>query len=368
MMILYPDYDHSILNVAATLLKHYQAPTDYKSIPVLEDALKHDYNHVILMLLDGMGINIVSEHLKESDFLRRNVKDVITSVFPPTTVAATNAVLSGLPPYASGYLGWVQYFKKENSNCVVFLNVDYYDKTRKFDEILRDKYLSYPTIYTQIEKNSPEVKTYELFPSFRANGFETFQRQVSYAIELTKKPEKNFTYVYWTDPDLTEHTNGIHGKETIRILNELNTQVEYLASQMHEDTLLIVIADHGLTDVKGIDLYKDKELIGMLKRMPSMEPRASNFFVKRGMKRAFKKMFNEKYSQYFMLLSKKELLNIKLLGNGEPHHLLHDFLGDYLAISTSEYMFKMNSDKSFLAHHAGLTQEEMEVPLIIYHQ
>jgi len=367
-MILYPDYEHSILNVTATLLKYYHAPTKYKSIPVLEEALKPGFNHVILMLLDGMGINIVRDHLKESDFLRHNVKDVITSVFPPTTVAATNAVLSGLPPYSSGYLGWVQYFKKENANCVVFLNSDYYDKTRKFDEVLRDKYLSYPTIYTQIEKNSPDVKTYELFPSFRPSGFETFQRQVNYAIDLTHKNEKNFTYIYWTDPDLTEHTNGIHGKETIRVLNDLNTQVEYLAHQMKEDTLLIVIADHGLTDVKGIDLYKDTELLSMLKRMPSMEPRASNFFVKRGYKRAFKKMFNEKYGQHFMLLTKKELIKTKLLGDGDPHHLLHDFLGDYLAVSTSEFMLKMNNDKSFLAHHAGLTQAEMEVPLIIFHK
>ena len=367
-MIMYPNYEHSILNVTATILKHYHVLTLYKSLVVLEKELEKDYKHIVLMLLDGMGINILNQHLKTDDFLRNHVKDVITSVFPPTTVAATNAVLSGLPPYSTAYLGWVQYFKKEKTNCVVFLNTDYYDKSRKFDFILRDAYLSYPTIYSQIKEKNPEMKTYELFPSFRANGFETFPRQVSYAIELTKRNENSFTYVYWTDPDLTEHTEGINGNKTIRVLRELNTQVEYFANQMSGDTILIVIADHGLTDVKGINLYEDKDLLGLLKRMPSMEPRASNFFVKKGQLRNFKKMFNDKYGSYFKLLSKKELLESKLLGFGIEHPLLNEFLGDYLAISTSEYMFKMNNDKSFIAHHAGLTQAEMEVPLIIYHK
>jgi predicted AlkP superfamily pyrophosphatase or phosphodiesterase len=137
-MIRYPDYNNSILNVTATLLKHYHAPTIYNAIPELEEELKKNYNHVVLVLLDGMGKNIIEEHLEKDAFLRHYNKKWITSIFPPTTVAATNAVLSGLPPISSGYLGWIQYFKNEDSNVAVFLNHDYYHPEVKFKELLRE--------------------------------------------------------------------------------------------------------------------------------------------------------------------------------------------------------------------------------------
>src|SRR3989339_424711 len=102
----------------------------------------------------------------------------------------------------------------------------------------------------------------------------------------------------------------------------------------------------------------------MLLRMPSMEPRATNFFIKPFFKKAFKKHFNRMYGKHFMLLSKKELLNSKLLGTGFTHPLIHDFLGDFIGIAIDSYMFKLGSHNKFLAHHAGLTKGEMEVPLV----
>ena len=367
-MIMYPDYNNSILNVTATLLKHYNAPSIYASIPELEVELKKNYNHVVLVLLDGMGKNIMEEHLKADAFLNKYNRKWITSIFPPTTVAATNAVLSGLPPISSGYLGWIQYFKKEKANVAVFLNHDYYHPEVKFEELLREKYLKYPTIYEQIQKYSLEVNTYELFPSFRENGFHSFHDQGNRLLEIHKNDLKTFSYVYWTEPDMTEHDYGIHSKETAKVLNDLNVELERLSEELSEDALMIVIADHGLVDVDSYDLLADKKLLSMLLRMPSMEPRATNFFIKPFLKKAFKRHFDIMYSKHFMLLSKNELLDSKLLGTGFKHPLIKDFLGDFIAIAIDQYMFKLGAHSKFVAHHAGLTQGEMEVPLVMYHK
>ena len=365
-MIMHPDYDNSILNVTATILKNYHAPSIYSSIQELDEALDNHPKHLILVLLDGMGINIINRYLQPDDFLRKQVKKTITSVFPPTTVAATNAVLSGLPPYSSGYLGWVQYFKKEKTNQIVFLNQDFYDLSRKFDDILRDKYLRYPTLYEQIQMHSPKVKTYELFPSFRLNGFETFEKQVDYAIELTHKDEENFSYIYWTQPDFIQHDFGTESEHTEKILKSLNVQAERLSKEVGQDTIITIIADHGLTNVIGIDLFDDQEIMSLLRRKPSIEPRATNFFVKTFMKKNFKNVFNEKYGHEFILHTKKELYASGLLGYGVKHPLLDDFIGDYVAISIGNKMFNFKEHSAFLGHHAGLTKEEMEVPLIIF--
>jgi len=365
-MILHPDYKNSILNVTATILKSYHAPSIYPSIKELEEILNYEPKHLILVLLDGMGVNIINRYLDKDDFLRKNIKKTITSVFPPTTVAATNAVLSGLPPLSSGYLGWVQYFKNEKTNQIVFLNQDFYDINRKFDEILRDKYLKYPTIYEQIETHSQSVKTYELFPNFRANGFDSFEKQVDRVIEITHKDERNFSYIYWTQPDFIQHDFGTESEEVEKILKSLNIQANRLSKEVADDTVILIIADHGLTNVIGIDLFDDHSIMNMLKRKPSMEPRATNFFVKPLMKKKFRTLFDKKYGEEFKLYSKRELLDSGLLGYGVKHPLLDNFLGDYVAISTGNKMFNFKEHSRFLGHHAGLTKEEMEVPLIIF--
>jgi len=365
---MHPDYNNSILNVTATILKHYHAPSIYASIPELEAYLRYQPKHVILVLLDGMGIDIINRYLNPDDFIRKHLKKTITSVFPPTTVAATNAVLSGLPPYSSGYLGWVQYFKKEKTNQIVFLNQDFYDPNIKFDFVFRERYLNYPTIYEQIVRNSPNQKTYELFPSFRANGFDSFSQQADRVVELTKKDEENFTYIYWTEPDFTEHDFGTVADQTEQVLRLLNEQVERLSQQINQDTLFIVIADHGFADVVGIDLFDDLEIMNMLRRKPSMEPRATNFFVKPLMKKKFKNIFNKKYGNDFILYKKEELYQAGLLGFGVKHPMLEDFIGDYIAISVSDKMFNFKEHSKFLGHHAGLTKKEMEVPLVIFYK
>ncbi len=366
MSIMTPDYTHSILNVTATILKKYQAPTAYQEIQVLADAM-NEKDHIVLVLLDGMGMNLLTKHLSRGAFLLKYLKDVITSVFPPTTVAATNTVLSGLPPFQSGYLGWVQYFPKEDANIVVFQNQDFYDKNRVFDVNFREKYLKYPLIYEQIRKNSKDhITLHELFPNFREDGYASFKDQVDKVIDITRQHQKSFTYVYWTEPDLTEHQYGVDAYATRNVVQHLDEELERLAFFSAKSTTIVVIADHGLTDVSEVDLFKDTKLMSMLKRLPSMEPRATNFFVKAKYKLEFKTHFEKTYGEDFLLLTKEELLAKGWLGTGKKHKMLNQFLGDYIAIATGKMMMKIGEGKAFVAHHAGLTSEEMEVPLVIF--
>ncbi|BCR35954.1 alkaline phosphatase family protein [Mariniplasma anaerobium] len=366
MNIMYPDYTNSILNVSHSILDFYHAGARYPVIPELKEKLSDDIKHVCLVLLDGMGMNIIEKHLEKDTFIRKNIAKKITSIFPPTTVAATNAVLTTNLPYQSGYLGWVQYFKKEDVNLTVFLNEDFYDDSKHFQNDFKEMYLKQDLIYDYIKKSRPEVKTYELFPSFRPNGYKTFHLQMKRLLEITRKKEENFSYVYWTQPDMLEHEVGIDDLLVKKKLQDLNQELEDFSKMLNDDTILIVIADHGLVNVEAIDLHKNDQLMNYLLRKPSMEPRATNFFVKPFKKQQFEKLFNDMYSQYYKLMSKNEFLSSGLIGQGKKHPLLDTFLGDYIAIATSNKFFKFKDGVTFKGHHAGLCQGEMEVPLIIY--
>ena len=74
---------------------------------------------------------------------------------------------------------------------------------------------------------------------------------------------------------------------------------------------------------------------------------------------AFAKYFPEE----FLLLSKEEVLKQQLLGTGENHPMLDSMLGDYLAIGTGDIGIAHNTPEH-KGNHAGITPEEMTIPLI----
>ena len=123
--IFFPDYKNSILALSNSLLKKYGVKTKHPSLKSLDQKIK-PYKNVILMIFDGLGMNILNQHLKENDFLRKHLFQELSSVYPPTTVAATTSIHSGLAPIEHGWIGWMQYFKEYDRVIELFRNTDAY--------------------------------------------------------------------------------------------------------------------------------------------------------------------------------------------------------------------------------------------------
>ena len=365
MKLFYPDYKNSVMNVTNSILNHYGAPVQYDTISILDKELSKGYNHIIYILLDGMGVNVINHHLNENQALRKYIKKEITSVFPPTTVAATDAVLSGIPPISNGHLGWTQYFKDYDTNLVVFQNFDYYTKEKQ-PEDLREKYLHFTKIYEQINNVNPNISTNEFFPIFREGGSKSFAEQVEKVLIKTHNTDQSFNYVYWTEPDLSEHVYGVTSKEVSVVLNDLNEQFESLIKNIASDTIVIAIADHGLIDITEIPLNDYPQITNLLIRKPSLEPRAANFFVEAHNHSKFEQLFNKEFGDKFKLYTKEEILASELFGKGPEHPMVRDFIGSFVAVAIDKYMFVFDESSNFIAHHAGLSKEEMIVPLIMY--
>ena len=365
MSILKPNYNDSIVNVSNSILKRFNVKNFHSTIKELDTVLLN-HKKVVLILLDGMGANIINEHLDNNDFLKKNMFKTITSVFPPTTVAATNSVLKAKVPYETGYLGWVQYFENEDIHNIVFMNKDFYDDKKIVPKDLTDQYLKQPDIFMLLEEQNPNLSVNKIFPSFIEDGFDTFDDELKYLKTITDKVESSFSYVYWVEPDLTEHVQGIHSEKTKTMLKSLNNSLENYAKSLDDESVIVVIADHGLTDVEEINLMDYKDITSTLKRLPSIEPRATAFDIKDGREREFEEAFLKHFKDKYQLFTKSEFKESGLIGIGRRHPYLDSFLGDYMAIAIDKYMFKLNDHKTYKSHHAGLLKDEMEVPLIIY--
>ncbi len=367
-----PDYNHSILSVANSILAYYGAPHLYNTLPVLDKALTmHSYKNVVLLILDGLGVEFMRRSMEENVFLKRYMVDTISSVFPPTTAAATNTLYSGLPPISHGWLGWSSYFKEYDKVVELFRNTEFYSQTPLQTPPVSQQ-LKYERLGEQITKATQgRVTTSEVFPGFiRKGGAYNFAELCQKIKDKTMQEGEQFVLSYWPEPDHTSHVWGPYSRQVRHKIKKMNRHLRFFSRKL-KDTLIIVTADHGHTPVREtfwVNNYPDFE--ACLDKPLSLEERASVVFVKDGCTEKFKELFQKYFSHKFMLLSREEVLQKKLFGTGEMHPRALDFLGDFLIVSLdgtllSQYVNGMSPWEKLRGAHAGMSRAEMEVPLVL---
>lgn len=358
------NYDKSLVSLASSVLEHFSAKREHPTLNVFDKLLaKKRYKNVVVMLFDGMGTEILKKHAESAPFLLAHLRDTISSVFPPTTTAATTSIQSGLTPLEHGWLGWSVYFKELGRAVNLFPNTDFVT-----NEPIQE-YNAGKTIipYKSVEEKINEAGKYKAyFISRHANiHIDTLDELVDKTIELCQKDEEKYIYTYWNQPDFDMHDLGTNHEKIARQIKLINDIVEGLCNTL-EDTLLVVTADHGLKDINWVTLQDYPDILECLEHIPCIESRALTFFVKEGMQDIFVERFNLHFGNKYTLLSKDDVLSEGIFGSGTPHAKFDDFIGDYLAIATSDLAIEPRAFGEFVfnAMHAGYTDDEMNVPFI----
>ncbi len=365
-----PDYENSIMNIASSILKYYHVETMHNTIPEIDDALAKNYKNVVFFIVDGMGTDILNYHMPTNSFLRMHKVKDLTSVFPSTTPVATTSMYSGLSPLEHAWVGWNCYFKEIDQELVLFTNTDFYShKKSKYPDYVNSA-IGYETINSKISNSTHNnVATYEVFPLFRPNGVKSLSEMFERINNLCRKDEQKFILAYWDEPDCTMHKVGTKSPEITKIIQEVNEGLLQLNNTI-DDTLIIVAADHGQIDMQEnifLDEYSDiQECLAML---PSLGKRVMSFQIKTNKKEEFVERFNRYFKDDFILFNKEDFI-AKFLGPGNPHPRIDDFIGDFVAVAVGQKMFQYRALENIdiaeiKANHAGLTHEEMIVPLIL---
>ena len=363
------DYDRSIVSISSSILRHYDINNEYKSLPILDELLAQDYQNVVLMIIDGMGSEIIKRNLPEDSFLCRHKIADISSVFPPTTAAATTAYHSGLPPYASGWLGWMEYFPQYSKTIELFNNIDYYSGEPSGVPAPSKTLIKYQTIYEKVVEAHPEIEFHKIFPDFEKNGVKSFAEFCArIKTETLSNTNRKIFATYWTEPDRTIHQQGIDAPDVKEVLIDINARLEDLERDL-DDTLIIISADHGAIDVKEIWLNEYSDICDLFERPPALECRFKTFYIKPGREKEFETLFADYFGQDFVLYRKQEFLQSGIIGNGRIHPVVEQSLGDFITIGVTDkelrYTLGERKVDHMMADHAGFSPSEMTIPLII---
>lgn len=361
------NYDKSLLSLTSSILKHFGVDVRHKTLPEADRLLAKNYKSVVLMLFDGMGKAILEKHLDENSFLRCRIVDTLSSVFPPTTTAATTTVKSGLSPLEHGWLGWTLHFDELNKNVSLFPNTLFRSDEKAADFHVAEKFLPYESVFDKIRRaTNGEVEAYEVskFSEFAVSSVDEICAHVQ---NLCAQDGRKYIYTYWKEPDYSMHEYGTEHGIVHENVREINAKVEQMC-QVLKDTLVIVTADHGLIDTKWEFLPEYDDVMQCLADMPTVESRAMSFFVKQGMHEQFEKAFNEHFSKYYHLFTHEQAFEEKLFGDGIANKLTESFVGDYFAVAVSDVSLEVQARTAdvFKAVHAGGTAQEYEVPLIVF--
>ena len=376
--IILPNYEHCILNLITSILKNYNVETKHKSLESMDNILNNKYKNVVFIILDGMGEHIL-EKVSPAGYFRKKEIDCITSVYPSTTTAALRTYYSGKPPYETGWIAWSQYFKEYGRDIDMLSHRESYTsrdlknaRINVFDTIVK-----YKSVFEQIEEALPNIKAYEITPSYsdkrakRSIRADSIDEIIMNIETLCKNPDEKFILAYCDNPDGLLHKFGTDSEEVKEFIENTERKIEDMCKNLTEDTVVIISADHGHKDInKAYSILDYPEIQKCLISLPSLESRVVTFWVKEDMKEEFVKNFNKNFENDFWLMTKEEFLEKNMLGFGKKHPKIDDFIGNYIALSISDSIIKLENyltegKKLKKSTHCGLTKEEMEVPVII---
>lgn len=369
MSMVFPDYTHSILNLASSILRAYGSECRHPSLPVLDQALAEPHKNRIFLILDGMGDEFVQRQLAAEGYFRSHQVDTLTSVYPCTTTAATTSMLSGLSPAEHGWLGWSPWFREYGRIIDVYLDRD----SLSGQEIKppAGELMPYEDLGRKIyAATHGSVGLHRIQPNFAEDGVNTFEQVIERMRDYAALPGPQLILAYWHQPDSRMHNEGPHSPHVLDEVQSFEHQLQALMDEL-ADTLLVISADHGQVSVAR-EVYLDDypEILDCLVVPPTLETRAVSFFVKNHRRADFVERFNAALGDCYTLMDRDEVLARQLFGPGPMHRKIDDFLGDFLACATGDTIIRYHgrferTRQVFHGHHAGLCAEEMLVPLIL---
>jgi len=390
------DYSRCTLNMMASILKNFGGKGIHPSLEELDSLSGEPYNHVILMVFDGLGQSFVEKYERELNLPAGTGNIPLSTVFPPTTAAAMTSLYTGDSPREHGYLGWNMWFDELEDKYINVLpgtenpsNKAYYGSPRDIYDILPlDSFMA------KLRRADPDLPLYFISPrafrESRYNGaacgpaksvhYKKFKDMIRAAASSVRKNKqgRSYTMVYHMEPDKFIHPEGVETNHLRDFMGNLGEQLRKLIRRIEgTNTLLLVTADHGMIGMENYYIMKKgEELYSLLKRPPFPEARTLFFHVKEGEKERFRERFIELLGKDFLLMEAADFLSGGWLGPEIPglkvNERLAKLAGDFVAVARGHRGIKVEAEGSkgsmplFKGHHAGMTPEELEVPVLFY--
>lgn len=364
------------------------------------DALNGQYQRVILVLVDGLGLDwflryVAQERAKPtreriwSNLLADALLAPLTSIIPSTTSSALTTLWTGEATIRHAITGYESWLKEYGivANMITHAPMAYQGDNGSLRRAGFDPttFLNLPTLGTHLDKCGIQPFGFlhagiarsglstMLMPQVKIKSFRT-TADLWYSFGqflLSGNDRRSYTYIYWGELDELSHLYGPENERVHWEFEVFSHLFERFVRAMRrvgkEQTLLILTADHGGIATPRYSHYELKnhpEIMDCLV-MTTGEARFAYTYVRPGREEKLQRLFEERWAGRFRLYPAEQLLQAGLFGPGEPAPQTLERIGDWVAIAQDDaYLWWANKENILLGRHGALTRSEMLMPFI----
>ena len=321
--------------------------------------------HALLLVIDGMGWNVLAEHRELVPTMAAMQGRAITTVAPSTTSAGLTSIATGAAPGQHGLLG----YRIRVGGQV--LNVLSWSNGSRTPPSPEDTQPLTPFAGRPI----PVVSRGEFVESgfTRAHlrggvftGWRTTSTLVEHCLRSLAADEP-LTYAYYDGPDKVAHEYGLDTGFYAAELGAVDRLVDQLLDAASDDTVLVITADHGQVQVGPDGAVTLEPIAGLVSAMAG-EGRFRSLWARPGASGELLAAAVEHHSHQGWVFTREQLFDegwVAPAAGGSP--LVRSRLGDVVLAARAPVMFvdpAQGRERLMQSQHGSLTAAEMLVPLL----
>jgi hypothetical protein len=325
-------------------------------------------HQLLLILVDGLGYELIEEYVGHTPTLRRVRGDVrsIHTVVPSTTAAAITAFGTGERPGATNMVGFSVAYGGTVMNLLAMEGGP-----------APSEWQPVPTYFERLA--AADVASAVVSPArFAGSGLtgaalrgarhvpaETLDERVSAALRELRA-DTPVVYLYWSEIDHAGHGSGVGSDSWIAHLEEFDAGLARLLRSLPAGVRTVMTADHGMINVDASQIVDVASTPALREgvRVVAGETRAVHVHADAGRADEVEARWRDVLGESAWIVSGEAIS--ALIGAGEGAALIGDFL--VLARGRGGVVDPRTQSASAIAMpgvHGSLTSTEMRIPVVV---
>ena len=325
---------------------------------------------IVLLLIDGLGWNQLSDRTHLAPFLSSLTGGAITTVGPSTTASALTSLATGASPLEHGIVGYRMDMGDGVMNSLRW-TVDDRDARKVFDPAAVQPIPPFAGMSVPVVSRADLEATAFTFAHLRGSkprGWRSASSIITQCSRLVRDEGQKFVYAYYDGLDKIAHEHGL-GPHYDDELSFVDWLVRSLHDSLPSGTTLAVTADHGQVHVGDNLVELPLRLLEHVHHQ-SGEGRFRWLHAKRGHETELLRICSDLFSEVAWVAPKEQVVDEAWLGpapGGRGQDAAIRRLGSVALVPHAPTTFHDPIDSGpfrLIGRHGSLTADEMLVPFV----